>query len=433
MPHIESIHLNLHEKKIAIIGIGYVGIALAIEFGKKRDVIAYDINANRIFELKNGYDRTLEISKIELNNAKYLKFSSNPDDISDCEIFIIAVPTPLDSNNNPNLDSLISATKIVGKKIKKNAVVIYESTVYPGVTEDICVPILSNESGLIYNSDFFCGYSPERINPGDKKRTIRDVIKVVSGSTHDISCAIDKLYSSIITAGTYRAASIKVAEAAKIIENTQRDVNIALVNEFSMIFSSMNIDTVEVINAAATKWNFIPYMPGLVGGHCIGVDSHYLRYRANELGQRTALITEARNINENVVKKIAQDTIQKIVSKKFNLLNMKILVMGYTFKEDCPDVRNTQVEKLVAIYIKHGINVDIYDPWINLDEVKATEGVSFLAELPVTGIYSAIVLAVSHKYFIDIGIKKIKSFGIEGCIIIDIKSIFKKSESDLRM
>ncbi|MDB2417735.1 nucleotide sugar dehydrogenase, partial [Paracoccaceae bacterium] len=355
--------LGITDPRIAIIGLGYVGLPLAAETSKHYEVIGYDISQNRISELKSGFDRTLEISNIQLADSENLKFSDNLADIEECNVYIITVPTPIDINNNPDLSPLINASSKVGSILKHGNVVIYESTVYPGATEELCVPILEEFSGLKFNCDFFCGYSPERINPGDKVRGITDVVKVTSGSTKETVDFVDDLYAKVIQAGTYKAPSIRVAEAAKVIENTQRDVNVALVNELSMIFNKMDIDTVEVLKAAGTKWNFMPFRPGLVGGHCIGVDPYYLTYKAQSIGYDPKMILSGREINNNMGRYVADCLIRKMIKERIQLVDANVLILGFTFKENCPDVRNTRVVDIVDELKDLGIKVDIYDPW----------------------------------------------------------------------
>ena len=355
---------------IAIIGLGYVGIPLAVEFGKSIPTIGFDIDKSRIDELNSGFDRTLEMSKDNLESSTYLKYTTDITDTSDCNIFIITVPTPINSKNKPNLTPLVKSSQSVGSVLKKGDIVIYESTVYPGVTEDECVPILEEVSGLKFNIDFYCGYSPERINPGDKEKTLTKIIKITSGSTPEVADIVDSLYKSIITAGTYKASSIKVAEAAKVIENTQRDVNIALVNELALIFDTMNIPTDEVLKAAGTKWNFLNFKPGLVGGHCIGVDPYYLTYKAEKMGYKPNLILSSRIINNGMSAYIAKKTIRFLVECDKNIKNANILILGLTFKENCPDIRNTKVLDIIDELEDYGCCIDIYDPWVDISELK---------------------------------------------------------------
>jgi UDP-N-acetyl-D-galactosamine dehydrogenase len=408
----------MKNKKIALIGLGYVGLPLAVEFGKKREVIGFDINKDRIAQLEKGIDSTLEIIKRELKSAVYLSFTTNTDDLKDCSIFIITVPTPIDKHKRPDLTFLESSSVTVGSVIKKGDIVIYESTVYPGATEEVCVPILEQQSGLIFNKDFYCGYSPERINPGDKKHRIVNIKKVTAGSTPNIATEVDELYQEIIIAGTHKASSIKVAEAAKVIENTQRDLNIALINELALIFKKLNIDTESVLEAAGTKWNFLPFRPGLVGGHCIGVDPYYLTHKANEAGYYPEMILAGRRLNDNMGSYVA-DQVSKLMTKKhIHIADANVLVMGLTFKENCPDHRNTRVIDLVEELKSFNCNVDVYDPWINK---------------PIQGKYDAIVIAVAHDEFKSLTEKQIRSYGKSSHVLYDIKYLLKANQSDGRL
>ena len=413
-------------KNICVVGLGYVGLPLLHAFAKKyKSVIGYDINDKRITELQKNYDRTHELSEEQLREIqKSVKFTYQLDEINGCNIFIVTVPTPIDSTNRPDLKPLISTSKSIGNILKKDDIVIYESTVYPGVTEEICVPILEKYSGLIFNKEFFCGYSPERINPGDKKHTVDKIIKVTSGSTPKIAVIVDELYKSIIMAGTHKASSIKVAEASKVIENTQRDVNIALINELALIFDTMGIDTNEVIEAASTKWNFNKLYPGLVGGHCIGVDPYYLTYKAEELGYKPNLILGARQINNGMGKYIAEQTIKVMISNDKKIKNSNVLILGVTFKEDCPDMRNTKVVDIIEELKTYGCNVDVYDPWVNPDEEK-THYKHGIIENPFNNNkkYDAIIVAVAHKQFKELKETDYNSISIEKPVIMDIKGI----------
>ncbi len=418
--------MDLKSKKISVIGLGYVGLPLAVAFAEKFQVIGYDIDQSRIEDLKSEIDKTYEIDELLLKSVKdNISYTSSIKDIKDCNIFIITVPTPIDDANRPDLTPLIKSSIAVGSVLKKDDIVIYESTVYPGVTRDICVPELEKSSGLIFNKDFFCGYSPERINPGDKKRTVKNILKVTSGSTPEVAQDIDMLYKEIITAGTHLASSIEVAEASKVIENTQRDVNIALINELALIFDQMNIDTNEVIEAAATKWNFIKLSPGLVGGHCIGVDPYYLSFKAKEMGYKPDLILAARQINSGMGKYVADKTIKEIIKAGKLIKDSEILILGLAFKEDCPDTRNTRVTDIISELKDFGANIDVYDPWvdINLNNLKYP-----LISDPLKSKkkYDAIVVAVSHKQF-----KKYSSDDYAGLltstnVIIDVKNIVKE-------
>jgi UDP-N-acetyl-D-galactosamine dehydrogenase len=420
-------------KTIAVIGLGYVGLPLAVEFGKLRPVIAFDISAKRVEELKRGEDHTLECSKIELLEASYLSFSSDSQDLQRAEIFIVTVPTPVDNANRPDLSPLIKASETVGKALKVGDTVIYESTVYPGATEEVCVPVLEKTSGLKFNQDFFCGYSPERINPGDKEHRLPTIKKVTSGSTPEVADDVDQLYKQIITAGTHKASSIKVAEAAKVIENTQRDVNIALMNELSLIFHKLGIDTLEVLLAAGTKWNFLPFRPGLVGGHCIGVDPYYLTHKAQEVGYHPEVILAGRRINDSMAAHVADETVKLMLRKGLPVLGSKVLVLGLTFKENCPDLRNTKVVDIVKALRSYNTEVDVYDPWIDVAEAEQEYGLKCLSTTPAKGHYSAIVLAVGHHQFIELGPLGIKEYGQPSAVIYDVKSILPIGIADGRL
>jgi UDP-N-acetyl-D-glucosamine/UDP-N-acetyl-D-galactosamine dehydrogenase len=411
--------------KICLIGLGYVGLPLAVAFAEKFDVIGFDIDKDRVNELKEGCDRTLEIEDKLLQSVRpNIDYTSNFEDIRDCNIYIVTVPTPIDSSNRPDLTPLIESSKTVGSVLSKNDVVIYESTVYPGVTEDICVPELEKSSNMKFNEDFFCGYSPERINPGDKEHTVTKILKVTSGSTPEVAKQVDKLYKEIIIAGTYLASSIKVAEASKVIENTQRDVNIALINEFALIFNQMGIDTNEVIEAAATKWNFIKLTPGLVGGHCIGVDPYYLTFKAEEVGYRPDLILAARQINNGMGKYIADQTIKEMIKAGKMIKGANVLMLGVTFKEECPDMRNTKVIDIIEELESFGTNVDVYDPWIDY-EVGTKYNINVITRNPLelTKVYDAIVVAVSHDKFKKYTINNYNKLSNGKKVVIDIKNI----------
>jgi UDP-N-acetyl-D-galactosamine dehydrogenase len=420
-------------KNIAIIGLGYVGLPLAVEFGKVRPVIGFDINAKRVQELQGGQDHTLECSSKELAEAKYLRYSCNAQDLKQVHIFIVTVPTPVDQANRPDMTPLVKASETVGKVLKAGDIVIYESTVYPGATEEVCVPVLEKFSGLEFNHDFFCGYSPERINPGDKEHRLPTIKKVTSGSTPAIAEEVDQLYKQIITAGTHKASSIKVAEAAKVIENTQRDVNIALMNELSLIFHKLGIDTLEVLQAAGTKWNFLPFRPGLVGGHCIGVDPYYLTHRAQEVGYHPEVILAGRRINDSMAGHVADETIKLMLRKGMPVLGSKVLVLGLTFKENCPDVRNTKVVDIIKALRGYNTQVDVYDPWIHLAEAEHEYGLKCLDQAPAAGQYSAIVLAVGHKQFIELGEQGVKAWGQPNAVLFDVKSILPLGAADGRL
>lgn len=415
-------------KTISIIGLGYVGLPLAAEFGKTRKVIGFDINSKRILELQNGLDRTMEVSENELKSAKKLVFSSNEDDLRSASIHIVTVPTPITKAKMPDLTPLQRASRMLGKVIKKGDIVIYESTVYPGCTEEECVPILEEESGLTYNEDFFCGYSPERINPGDKVNRLTTIKKVTSGSNPEIAMEVDKLYGSIISAGTHAASSIKVAEAAKVIENSQRDLNIAFVNELSVIFNKLGIDTNEVLEAAGTKWNFLPFRPGLVGGHCIGVDPYYLTYKAESVGYHPEVILAGRRINDNMGPYICNQVIKSMVDKSLPIKGANALVLGITFKEDCPDIRNSRVIDVVKELNSFGLNVDVFDPRANKGEVKDEYNIVLLDSISKK--YDCVVFAVAHKEFQNIQLKEITN---EVSVVYDVKGILERSLVDQRL
>ncbi len=410
---------------VGIIGLGYVGLPLSIRMASKFNVLGYDVDKERINQLKRNIDNTKEVSKKELLKEKSLKFTNNIKEINECNFYIVTLPTPINKNKKPDLTILKSATKSLAKYIKKDDIIVYESTVYPGVTEEICAPIIEKYSGLKFNKDFFCGYSPERINPGDKKRKIHNIKKVVSGSTPATLKKINKVYSSIISAGTYKAESIKIAEAAKVIENTQRDLNIALINEISIIFDNLNIDVHKVLAAAKTKWNFIPFTPGLVGGHCIGVDPYYLTYLSEKLGHKPRVILSGRKTNDQMHRFVSNKVIGKLKTKKISPKKSNILIMGYTFKENCPDIRNTKVKDL-ALYLKKFVKkVDIYDPWVNsLDEFKKINKINFINRIKLNS-YDGIIISVGHNEFKKIGLKKIKSYGKTKSILLDFKRIFR--------
>ena len=419
-------------KKIAIIGLGYVGLPLSIEFGKKRTVVGFDIDIKRISELKNGIDNTLEVTSQELNDAIYLSYTNQADDIRDCEIFIVTVPTPIDSNKKPDLSPLKKSSELVGKILKKKDIVIYESTVYPGATEEVCVPILEKHSGLTFNKDFFCGYSPERINPGVKEHKLTNIKKVTSGSTNEIANEVDQLYQQIITAGTHKASSIKVAEAAKVIENTQRDINIALINELSQIFNKLGIDTEAVLEAAATKWNFIPFFPGLVGGHCIGVDPYYLTHKAMEVGYSPDIILAGRKLNDSMGSYVACQLSDLMNKKDIDIVDATILVMGLTFKENCPDLRNSRVVDVITKLQSFNCNVDVYDPWVNKKDAQQEYGITPIDTL-IHGRYDAILIAVAHNQFKQLSLEEIKAYGKDKHVIYDLKYLLKADEVDGRL
>jgi len=419
----------MKSKKIAIIGLGYVGLPLAVEFGKKRKVIGYDIDLTRIEDLKNGFDKTKEVSNKNLKAAKNLDYTNNINDLKKCKIFIITVPTPIDKNMKPDLTFLIKASKSVGSILKKDNIVIYESTVYPGATEEVCVPILEKESGLTFNKGFYCGYSPERINPGDKIHNLKSIKKVIAGSTPQITAKINKLYKEIITAGTHIVNNIRIAEAAKVIENTQRDLNIALINEFAIIFNKLNINTQLVLEAASTKWNFLPFKPGLVGGHCIGVDPYYLAHKSLEAGYKPNMILSGRKLNNSMSSYIANQVICLLKNKNNNINDLNILIMGFTFKENCPDIRNTQIFKLYKNLKKFKFNVDVYEPNADSGSTKKEYNIN-LIDKPLLGKYHAIIVAVAHNEFKKLSISQIRKLGKKNVIVYDIKSMFDPSEVD---
>ncbi|MDG2252924.1 MAG: Vi polysaccharide biosynthesis UDP-N-acetylglucosamine C-6 dehydrogenase TviB [Methylophilaceae bacterium] len=419
-------------KKIAIVGLGYVGLPLAVEFGKVREITGFDINKFRVDELKRNIDSTFETTSKELKDAIYLSYTNNLEGIKDCNIFIVTVPTPIDKNRKPDLTPLKNASESIGSILKKGDIVIYESTVYPGATEEVCVPILENWSRLVYNTDFYCGYSPERINPGDKEHRLTDIKKVTSGSTPEIAEEVDKLYQEIISVGTHKVSSIKVAEAAKVIENTQRDVNIALINEFALLFNKLNIDTESVLEAAATKWNFLPFRPGLVGGHCIGVDPYYLTYKALEVGYNPEMILAGRRLNNSIGPYVADQVSKLMVKKGIAVENANVLIMGLTFKENCPDLRNTRVVDLVEKFTGFNCKVDIYDPWVDKKEAELEYGISPIDQ-PEENKYDAIILAVAHNEFKLLTLEKIKAFGKDNHVLYDVKYILDSNQVDGRL
>tara|TARA_Y100001935_G_C17300998_1_gene509232 strand:- start:765 stop:2033 length:1269 start_codon:yes stop_codon:yes gene_type:complete len=419
---------DLNDKKIAIVGLGYVGLPLALEFSKHFSLVGFDINQKRLNELSIGFDRTKEVEKSKLLNST-ITFSNNIDKLKDCNIYIITVPTPIDSNNRPDLNPLISATRMVGRVLKKNDIVIYESTVYPGCTEEECVPVLEKESQLVYNKDFFCGYSPERINPGDKDHSLTKICKVTSGSNPKISQLVDKLYNKIIIAGTHLCSSIKVAETAKVIENSQRDINIAFVNELAKILKRMDIDVHEVIDAASTKWNFLPFRPGLVGGHCIGVDPYYLAQKAEQLGYHPEIILSGRRVNDSMGAFIASDIVKLLLRSKIDVNNASILILGITFKENCPDIRNTKVIEIYNELNIYNLDLDVYDPWADHEEVFSTLGINMIKEFNDKK-YDGIILSVGHDEFLKLDFDKMKK---KKSLLYDVKGILNKELSDRRL
>ncbi|MEY8212492.1 MAG: Vi polysaccharide biosynthesis UDP-N-acetylglucosamine C-6 dehydrogenase TviB [Gammaproteobacteria bacterium] len=418
---------------IAVIGLGYVGLPLAIEFGKKFPTIGFDINASRISGLQAGKDTSLETTAEEIIAAEQLSFTADSSSLSQSNVYIVTVPTPIDDSKKPDLSPVISASKIVAKYLKKGDIVIYESTVYPGATEEVCVPILEECSGLIFNEGFYCGYSPERINPGDKGRKLTNILKITSGSTPEIATLVDELYAEIITAGTHKTSSIKVAEAAKVIENTQRDLNIALVNELSLIFNRVGIDTEEVLEAAGTKWNFLPFRPGLVGGHCIGVDPYYLTHKAESLGYHPQLISAGRRINDNMGHFVVSEVVKLMAKKKINIVDSRILILGLTFKENCADLRNTRVIEMInELSDTYNAHVDVLDPWVLKSEARAAYNLSLIEE-PTVKTYDAIIVAVSHDQFKALGLEGVKAYAKENHVLYDIKYLFTANEVDGRL
>ena len=418
--------------KIAVIGLGYVGLPLAVAFAADNEVVGFDIKAERIAELRAGEDRTLEVSAAELAAATGLRLSSDPRDLAGCNVFIVTVPTPIDAEKRPDLSALMAASRSVGAAIGPGGLVIYESTVYPGATEEDCVPVVARVSGLTFNRDFFAGYSPERANPGDPTHRLADIVKVTAGSTPQAAAFVDALYASVVTAGTHRASSIRVAEAAKVIENTQRDLNIALINEFSMIFQRLGVDTSEVLAAAGTKWNFLNFRPGLVGGHCIGVDPYYLTHKAEQLGYHPEVILAGRRINDAMGGHVARELVRAMAARSVAAKGARVLVMGLAFKENCPDLRNTRVIDIIAALGADGVGIDVWDPWIDAGEARQEYGLDLIGD-PQAGAYDAIVLAVAHKQFMDLGADMIRGFGKAGAVLFDVKSVLPKAPGDLRL
>jgi len=423
---------GLKDRKMAVIGLGYVGLPLAVEFGKTRPVIGFDISTARVAELVSGQDRTREVTPEELGQAEHLSFTSDAAVLAEASIYIVTVPTPIDASKRPDLTPLVKASETVGQVLKTGDVVIYESTVFPGATEEVCVPVLERMSGLTFNSDFFAGYSPERINPGDQTHRLTTIMKVTAGSTPEIADEIDRLYGSIVTAGTHKAESIRVAEAAKVIENTQRDLNIALINELSIIFNRMDLDTGAVLEAAGTKWNFLPFRPGLVGGHCIGVDPYYLTHKAEELGYHPEVILAGRRINDQMGSYVAGQMIKAMLRQRIRVDGARILVMGLTFKENCPDLRNTRVVDVIAELQEYGLQVDVHDPWVDPEVAQEHYGIR-LVDPPEPGAYDGIILAVGHESFCAMGANRIRDYGRSSHVLCDLKSVFPADESDWRL
>lgn len=424
---------ELKNAKIAVIGLGYVGLPLAVAFSEKYNVIGFDINQKRIKDLCGGKDLTLEVSEDELRAAGNLTFTSDVNTIKSANVYIVTVPTPINEHKQPDLTPLIKASETLGKVISKGDVVVYESTVYPGATEEDCIPVIEKSSGLKFNQDFFAGYSPERINPGDKEHTVKNIKKVTSGSTPEVAELVDQLYSSVITAGTYKASSIKVAEAAKVIENTQRDLNIALINELAIIFNKLEIDTEEVLKAAGTKWNFLPFRPGLVGGHCIGVDPYYLTHKAESIGYHPQVILAGRRINDSMAGYVASQLVKAMIKRRIHVEGARVLVMGLTFKENCPDLRNTKVVDILKELKDYNVEVDVYDPWVSVAEAEHEYNISPMNEPPTNAKYDAVILAVAHEQFRDQAADKIKSYTKDNAVIYDLKYLLPSSVSHIRL
>ncbi len=424
--------LDINNIKIAVIGLGYVGLPLAVEFGKHLSVVGFDINASRIAALCAGKDHTLEVSDEELTQASHLNYSSDIQALKDCNFFIVTVPTPIDDYKQPDLTPLIKASEVIGSLLKKDDIVVYESTVYPGATEEVCIPVLEKISGLTFNQDFYAGYSPERINPGDKEHRVTNILKVTAGSTPEVADFVDEVYNLIITAGTHKAASIKVAEAAKVIENTQRDVNIALINELAVIFNKMGIDTQAVLEAAGTKWNFLPFRPGLVGGHCIGVDPYYLTHKAQAIGYNPEIILAGRRLNDSMGEYVVTQLVKTMIKKRIQVEGAKVLVLGLSFKENCPDVRNTKVIDIVHELEEYNIEVDVYDPWVDKAEAEREYDVTPISK-PDVNHYDGIILAVAHNEFVEMGVEKIRALGKTSHVLYDLKYVFSKEDTDIRL
>ena len=423
---------NLTNRKLAIIGLGYVGLPLAVEFGKKRTVVGFDINAKRVAELQSGQDHTLEVEPAELRQAVQLSFTTDAHSLKPCDIFIVTVPTPIDAHKRPDLTPLIKASETIGKALKKGDIVIYESTVYPGATEEECVPVLEKTSGLVFNQDFFAGYSPERINPGDKTHRVTTIKKVTSGSTPEVADLVDELYNEIVTVGTHKAPSIKVAEAAKVIENTQRDVNIALINELALIFNKLGIDTEAVLQAAGTKWNFLPFRPGLVGGHCIGVDPYYLTHKAQSIGYHPEIILAGRRLNDSMGAYVVTQLVKAMTQRRIQVQGARVLVMGLAFKENCPDLRNTRIIDIVDELSEYDVQADVYDPWVSGEEAQHEYGISPVTAL-VPASYDAIIIAVAHDQFKAMGVTALRALGKPEHVLFDLKYVLPAEASDLRL
>ena len=424
--------LQLSELKIAIIGLGYVGLPLAVEFGKKVPVMGFDIHQKRIDELQSGQDHTLEVSPKELKQATHLSYTTNLQQLADCNFFIVTVPTPIDEFKQPDLTPLVKASESIARVLKKGDVVVYESTVYPGATEEVCIPVLEKNSGLKFNQDFYAGYSPERINPGDKLHRVTNILKITSGSTPEVADYVDQVYNLIIEAGTHKAPSIKVAEAAKVIENTQRDVNIALINELALIFNKMGIDTEAVLEAAGTKWNFLPFRPGLVGGHCIGVDPYYLTHKAQAIGYHPEIILAGRRLNDGMGAYVVTQLVKAMLKKRIQVEDAKVLILGLSFKENCPDIRNTRIIDIVNELKEYHTQIDVYDPWVDAAEAEHEYGISPISNLE-NGKYDAVILAVAHQQFKVMGADAIRALGKADHVLYDLKYVLSQAESDLRL
>ena len=424
--------MNIENIKIAVIGLGYVGLPLAVEFGKQHSVVGFDINTKRIAELTSGKDHTLEVSNEELSQATHLSYSSDIQALKGCNFFIVTVPTPIDDYKQPDLTPLIKASEAIGSLLKKDDIVVYESTVYPGATEEVCIPVLEKVSGLTFNQDFYAGYSPERINPGDKEHRVTNILKVTAGSTPEVADFVDAVYNLIITVGTHKAPSIKVAEAAKVIENTQRDVNIALINELAVIFNKMNIDTEAVLEAAGTKWNFLPFRPGLVGGHCIGVDPYYLTHKAQANGYNPEIILAGRRLNDSMGEYVVTQLVKTMIKKRIQVEGAKVLIFGLSFKENCPDVRNTKIIDIVHELQEYNIEVDVYDPWVDKVEAEREYSVTPISK-PAVNTYDGIILAVAHNEFVEMSIEQVRALGKNEHVLYDLKYVFTKEDTDIRL
>lgn len=425
--------LSLDKVQLAIVGLGYVGLPLAVEFGKKRSVVGFDVNTKRVAELQSGYDHTLEVEPEELNQAQFLSYSTEPNALSGCNVFIVTVPTPIDAYKQPDLSPLIKASQTIGKVLAAGNIVIYESTVYPGATEEVCVPVLEEVSGLKFNVDFFVGYSPERVNPGDKAHRVTTIKKVTAGSTPETSSLVDLIYREVISVGTHKAPSIRVAEAAKVIENIQRDVNIALINELALLFNKMGIDTEAVLQAAGTKWNFLPFRPGLVGGHCIGVDPYYLTHKAQSVGYHPEIILAGRRLNDSMGAYVVSQLIKAMTKRLIQVDGARILVMGFTFKENCPDLRNTRVVDILTELEEYNVKADVFDPWLDVEEAQCEYGITPIIQ-PEAGAYDAVIIAVAHREFKSLGAEGIRAFGkLNNSILYDLKYVLDATQSDLRL